>query len=81
MTKFRWHRGSLIDSMNTVVEIADVSELTALIEREWSISGVPSISIEHYTYDARIGWDTYLVRVLQPDGNWAVAGMTDGPLL
>lgn len=36
MTKFRWHRGRLADSMATVVEVGDRAELTALIKAEWA---------------------------------------------
>ena len=81
MTKFRWHRGSLADSMATVVEVADRAALVAIIEAEWHwlVPGA-DIDINPYGYDKRIGWDTYLVTVQQLDGTRVVAGMTDGPL-
>lgn len=78
MTRFRWHRGSLADSMTTVVEVTALSELTALIQADWP--EVTHLSVKPYAYDARTGWDTYLVEAVFSDGCTAVAGMTDGPL-
>jgi hypothetical protein len=71
MKKFREHRGSLADSMKTVVEVNGL-ELQQLCEK---ITGLDSwIEIRPYGYDDRIGWDTYIV--LMP--GWGVVGFTNG---
>lgn len=76
MTKFRWHRGSLSDSLATTVEVTDRYALFLLLEKDWHepVSG-KAVDIKHYGFDRRIGWDTHLVTI-----NGHVAGMTDGPL-
>ncbi len=60
---FRFHRGTLADSMKTVVPVASMQELVDHICANFSI--VPKHSecllITHYGFDDRIKWDTYLV--------------------
>jgi hypothetical protein len=65
--KFRPVRELLADAMADVIEIQDRQQLEELV-------GTP-MEVKPYCYDARIGWDTYLVVV----GGCAV-GYTDGPL-
>ena len=76
----REHRGSLSDSMATVVPLSSHAELVALVAAQLAPFGVlvkPSaVHVKPYCYDARIGWDTYIVTI---DG-YGVWGMTDGPL-
>jgi len=66
--KFRHHRGSLSDSMDTVVQVASLQELADILKVE-----VDTISIKPYGYDKRIDWDTHLVCV-----NGDAVGFTDG---
>lgn len=66
MTKFRFHRGSLEESMKTVVEVATLTDLCGeLNSAEVAGPGVDlheaQIHIEHYIMDDRIGWDTWVV--------------------
>ena len=60
---FRFHRGSLEDSMNTVREIASYNHLLKIINDDWKSWGVEleKIDIKPYVYDERIGWDTHIV--------------------
>ncbi len=67
---FRFHRGGLDESMQTVIEIKSFSHLIMHIEEKWEVQPL-KISIEPYMYDARIEWDTHIVQVTfgHPQGN------------
>lgn len=60
---FRFHRGGLNESMETVTEIESFEELIMLITSSWDVQPT-RITIEPYMFDERIGWDTQLVRVV-----------------
>jgi hypothetical protein len=81
MTRIREHRGSLDDSMATVREFSGTrAELCEIIRASWEPC-CPSftakqLKVRPYHYDARIGWDTYLISI---DG-YGVWGMADGTL-
>ncbi len=67
--KFRLHKGSIAESMETEVDIEPTKEALATL-----LDTTPDkVEVDKYIYDNRIGWDTYLVTI---DG-FAV-GMTDG---
>jgi hypothetical protein len=79
--KFREHKGSLSESMKTVVEVADH---TALLEHIRALAApwptfppvsADTVHIERHCYDERIEWDNYIVTL---DG-YGVLGYTDGP--
>jgi hypothetical protein len=80
--KFREHRATLEQSMQTVVELPDLSALVEHIKK--LLEGWPSapvittgtITVEPYVYDDRIEWNTHIV-VLKKYG---VVGFTDGPV-
>lgn len=75
--KFRFHRGTLKESLQTVVEIGSRAELAERIGRELGRDVSPeSLKIQAYGFDNRIGWDGYMVSV----EGWGVAGFIDGPL-
>jgi hypothetical protein len=69
--KFREHRGSLTESMQTVVELANRDELVSHLNRMFENSGPvkpepikpDEVEIKFYLFDDRIGWNTYLVFV------------------
>jgi hypothetical protein len=65
--RFREHRGSLADSLATVVEIGGRDELVEYLRRSGAVFPIPiaspHLSIDYYAYDDRIGWDTYMVSV------------------
>ena len=79
MTKYRPHRGSLVNSMAEVIEVRSIAELVHHLQR----TCIPdrrsptreTVEVAPYCFDGRIGWNTYLVTV---DG--APWGFTDGPL-
>ena len=81
MIKFRWHRGGLKESMDTVVEIEPtmVSLHKEIVKVFPSLSNKPitieDITVDPYTYDERIFWDTYIVCV-----RGCGMGFTDGPV-
>lgn len=79
MTKFRFHRGSLADSMATVVEVDGRTALIDLLD-DTIIRDLPpkayAVTVKPYGgIDERIGWDTYIVLVDE-----IPVGFTDGPL-
>ena len=76
MSEFRYrdHRGMLSDSMRTVQRFSCFDDLF----KHLSVSKVGSfcvedVKVEHYGYDDRIGWDTYILTI---NGN--AVGFTDG---
>lgn len=75
---FRKHRGSLSDSMETVIEIDSFQSIVALTTEELSHYGIvpkpESFHIKYYCEDKRIGWHTYLIEL---DG-YGVVGFTNG---
>ena len=79
VTLYREHRGSLDDSMQTVIEIKSKAELREHILKvdDWApLAG--KLTIEKYgtkPLDERIGWDTHIVM-----WNKTVMGFTNGPL-
>lgn len=89
--KFREHRGSLTDSLETVMDIAPTKEAIAAhartllksfgfidpeeIDREMVAANINS---EFSGYDVRIAWNTYLVTSTYK--HMPVIGWHDGPL-
>lgn len=78
--KLREHRGSLVDSMATVIEIEPTqAALDAHIAKTLAPFGFvpkkPAV-LDRFTYDERIGWNSYLVFI----EGYGVFGFTDGPL-
>lgn len=67
--KYREHRGSLADSMETVIEVKDLKDLAE------KLSYQGKLTCRWYAQDDRIGWDTWLVC----DENGPL-GMSDGEL-
>src|SRR5260221_7816002 len=65
MFYFREQRGSLEESLRTLVTLKDWPELVAHVRRLFSLFPVreEEISVEPYVYDTRIGWETYIVTV------------------
>lgn len=80
MTKFRWHRGSLAESMETVVDFDGSKEALVVLLKVDAMPWFPALEPEHvavepYCYDERIGWDSHMVTVMG-----GAIGFTDGPL-
>lgn len=80
MPLFRDHRASLDESMDTVRAIADhtalVAHLAAALQPYGAEVRPDMVTVEPYGHDARIGWDTHMVRI----AGYGVAGFTDGPV-
>lgn len=74
---FREHRGSLDETMETVVELDPTLEaLIAHIGKlfmEEDLHPISKIEVKYYGYDARIGWETYIVT----SKGWGVIGFTN----
>ena len=68
---FRFHRGSLEDSMKTVREVKSLAEIEALLKSAGYLPG--KIKVYDYGYDFRVGWNTYVVTV-----NRKHVGFTNG---
>jgi len=57
--KYRSQRGSLVDSMAACVEL----DATYVALASYLGTNPEAIEVKHYMFDARIGWDTYVVTV------------------
>jgi hypothetical protein len=72
---FRMHRGGLKEAMKTVQPVKSLDEI-------YEISGIAQYGIEnklkinHYCFDSRINWDTYIVTC----EGFGVIGFTNGDL-
>lgn len=76
-TVFRWHRGSLDESMASSVPCRTLAQLVGILRTGMGLGDVSAerVDVKRYTFDERTGWDTHLVTV---DGN--AVGMTNGAL-
>lgn len=78
--KYRDHRGSLADSMETLQTFESEANLIAFLTddlKKWGFTVVPNlVVIEPYGYDARIGWDAQIVTI----NGFGVVGFTDSPI-
>lgn len=78
--KFRQHRGSLADSMDTLTLLPDRAAL--IVHCRWLLAPFnvsfrdDQLSIVAYSADPRIGWDPQSVVLI--DG-YGLIGMTDTP--
>lgn len=59
MVKFRLHRGSLKDSLETVKEVTSLDEVKEIVKLERFTVG--DLHCKYCGFDERIGWDTWLV--------------------
>lgn len=84
MTKFREHKGLLVDSIATVVDVGSRAELVSLLQEKLRAFDGPEVSVLDWSKleilplgrDNRIGWDTHNVYL----PGYGIFGMTDGPL-
>lgn len=75
MFLFRWHRGSLADSMRTVISFSSYEELLTHVRcvLHEQYPAIDQLTFEHGRMDERIGWDTWYVCI---DGK--CIGMSNG---
>jgi hypothetical protein len=80
--KFREHHGSLEDSMKTVVTVNSWNSLRKIVMGIFPDLGyIEEITIEKYSYDKRIDWDTHSVNVkFSALKHKVIAGFTNGPI-
>lgn len=69
MVLFRPNREFLDEAMKEVQEVSCIKEIEV-------ITGYNNITVEPYSYDKRINWDTYIVCE-----NGRGCGFTNGPLI
>lgn len=74
--KIRPHASALEESMERVTEVKDLRALLEYVKREFGFLNPTDTNIEFapYSFDQRIGWDTYLITV---DGKPVL--LCDGP--
>jgi len=78
--KYRDHRGGLAESMITVREFNNLSQLKVYLLPIWS-KKIMEIKFEYACFDERIGWKTYYVCVrFKYEREFRVVGMSDGRL-
>lgn len=70
---FRQHKGSLAESMETLVKV-DTLEDIIKVSPFTEFGYILNLNIEHYCYDDRIDWDTYIIT----DERYGVIGFTNG---
>ena len=80
--KFRFHSGSLEESMATCVEVMTYQELFDLINDSWDsyLDRIVGLEMDYYTYDDRIGWETYIVIAVTYNGIKIPIGFANGKL-
>jgi hypothetical protein len=79
--KYRDHRGSLNESMETEIQVNSVEEIKEHLNKFYTNFGktVEDIKFEYCGMDKRINWDTYYVlQRLNGEEHFTVAGMSDG---
>lgn len=77
MFKYRDHRGSLAESIETVQEFNDLQALLDYLRKTFKEFGFEftdkALKIKPYCYDKRINWDTHIVTI----DNFGVVGFTN----
>ncbi len=76
MVKYRSQRGGLAESMATEVELNDFEALVQHLHNTgYKNARTKNVTVEAYSIDQRIGWNTYIVSI---EGD--AVGFTNGPL-
>lgn len=76
MPRFRFHRGTLEESLGTTIEIADREQLAKAVQGASLLHeriDIDTMSMRYHGMDKRTGWDTWVVLV-----NGHVVGHADG---
>lgn len=79
--KYRDHRGSLSEAMETQIEVFSTDDIKDHLNKIYEPFGkhVEDIKFEHIGFDRRTGWNTYYVLQRFKDENeFIVSGMSDG---
>ena len=75
---FRFHRGGLEESMQTLIEIKSFEQLLIHIADAWDVP-FTRLTVSPYHFDHRIDWDTQLVRVFIEDISYPVGYLNRKP--
>jgi len=81
--KYRDHKGSLSESLETTMEVNSIDEIKNHLNNFYNHFGksVVEIKFKHIGMDKRIGWDTHYVLLrLNDEKDFTVAGMSNGNL-
>lgn len=75
--KFRSHKGTLAESMDTVKEVKDLNDVKKILEKEYEPYKIlpGEITCKYYCYDKRINWDSWIIL----ENGYAI-GFSDGQL-
>ncbi len=75
--KYRDHRGSLDESMKTVQEFETKQDLVKYLKENCVVPFYGyNLRMDHYCFDKRINWDTYIVTIK----GFGVVGFANGLL-
>lgn len=75
---YRSHRGSLKQSMKTVVGVASKEELILHLNKSVYKMYITDIKFDYSSYDNRTGWDTYHVSAQYENiGDFSIVGMSN----
>lgn len=81
--KYRDHKGSLDESLQTVIEVNSINEIKDHLNEFYNPFGleVEEIKFKYTCMDNRIGWNTwYVLQRFEGEKSFSVAGMSDGIL-
>jgi hypothetical protein len=75
---FRFHKGGLDESMETIQIIETFEQLVSIVAKYWD-SIFTQITIEPYSYDDRIKWETQIVMIHVKDKKYPVGYLNREP--
>ncbi len=78
---FRFHAGSLTESLKSCCTVTSLAQLRAVIEQRFSAPIVGELEFNDCRWDDRINWLTYLVVGTIARGDRGVIGMSNGRFL
>ena len=73
--EFRYQCSTLEESMGTIIEVENLSELMNELSKEHGDLSQKHIKVEYHCFDDRINWDSYIITI-----NGDVIGFTNGPI-
>lgn len=79
-SEFRFHKPTLEESLETLIEVDNKENLCEIINKKLKLNNqvnVDDIEIEYYTFDERIKWETYIVKLK----NYGIIGFLNKQLI
>lgn len=81
MTQFRFHRGSLEDSLKTRVEVSSKADVLKIVREALEpYEEIDDISIRPYGFDDRINEEVFIVVTMLGGISTGAVGFTNGEL-